>query len=432
MLLRIRVIVAFLRYCRGAPGKDIVAWNLCIRQALKHIGVYYYIFPSYAQAKKVIWNSITNDGLRFLDFIPSELIASINSQEMMVRFINGSIVQLVGSDNIDSLVGSNPRGCVFSEYALQDPRSYQFLRPILVANDGWCLFISTVRGKNHLWEMYNIAQYSDDWFCYRLTVAETGHISLADIEKEKREGLMSEDLIQQEYFNSFELGVEGAYYTKIIDKLKNNDQVGQVPYEPGFKVHTAWDLGMRDQTTIIFFQTIGQTVRLFDCYDNSQKGLEHYAKVLEQKEYPYGMHIAPHDIRVRELGTGISRLEKARQLGINFSIADNIPIEDGIEAVRTVLPKTWIDEKKCSPLIKALENYRQEYDERLKVYKGRPLHDWSSHYSDCMRYLAISLPKTTDSLTADELENRYRRAVYGEDVKTPPIFRDDIPHNRLF
>jgi phage terminase large subunit len=124
-------------------GKDVMAFNLCIRQCLKRVCVIYYIFPTYSQGRKALFDSIMTNGMRFLDFIPKELIESINSQEMKIRFINGSIFQVVGSDNIDSLMGTNPQGVVFSEYALQDPRAYQFIRPILAANAGWALFITT-------------------------------------------------------------------------------------------------------------------------------------------------------------------------------------------------------------------------------------------------------------------------------------------------
>ena len=182
---------------------------------------------------------------------------------MKIRFINGSLIQMVGSDNIDGLVGTNPLGVVFSEYAIQDPRAYNFLRPILMANDGWCVFISTPRGKNHMWELWNIAKANpDEWFAYKLTVEDTCHISLLELEREKAQGLMSEDFIQQEFYCSFDMGVEGAYYAKYIDRMRIKGQIGSVPWESAFKVHTAWDIGVRDSTTIIFFQTVGQTVRI--------------------------------------------------------------------------------------------------------------------------------------------------------------------------
>lgn len=407
-------------------GKDVCAFNLMIRAALRTVGVYYYIFPTYSQAKKVIWDSITNTGERFLDYIPKELIKSSNGHEMKITLLNGSIIQLVGSDNVDSLVGTNPRGCVFSEYALQDPRAYQFLRPILLVNDGWALFISTPRGKNHMYDLFQIAKHSPDWFTYKLSVEDTQHISLHEIEKERAEGLMSDDLIQQEYFCSFDLGVEGSYYAKYLDKLRIKSQIGNVPYEAGFKTHTAWDIGVRDSTTIIFFQVIGTTIHLIDCYENSKVGLEHFIKVLEQKPYVYGKHIAPHDIKVKEWGSGMTRIEKAKQLGIQFTVAPDLSIEDGIESVRSALSKMWIDEKGCAPLLKALENYRQEYDVKRKVYKSHPLHDWSSHWADALRYLCISLPKTRDGLSADDLEKRYRSAVYGDQSNLPSMFRDEF------
>jgi hypothetical protein len=282
-------------------------------------------------------------------------------------------------------------------------------------------FIShnTPRGKNHLWELYNIAKQSKDWFCSKLTVVDTQHISIESIRHEVASGEMSQDLAMQEYYTSFELGVQGAYYAKYIDRMHTNQQISIVNHEPGFLTHTAWDLGMRDSTTIIFFQTIGQTIRIIDCYEQSKVGLEHYAHILQEKPYTYGKHIAPHDIKVQELGSGISRLEKARQLGIRFSIAPNASIIDGIEAVRSILPKTYIDTKNCQSLLKALENYRQEYDHKKKVYIPRPLHDWSSHFADAMRYLAISLPKTRDGMTAEDIDKHYNEAMYGQQMPFP-------------
>jgi hypothetical protein len=290
---------------------------------------------------------------------------------------------------------------------------------------GWALFISTPRGKNHLYELYQIALHSENWFAMKLTLDDTQHISLAEIERERAEGVMSEDLIQQEYYTSFDMGVEGAYYAKYMDKMRLDGRIGDVPYEPGFKVNTAWDLGVRDSTTIIFFQTVGTTIRIVDCYENSKEGLDHYAKVLAAKPYLYGKHIAPHDIAVRELGSGMTRIEKAKQLGIKFTIADNISIVDGIEAVRSTLNKVWIDQK-CVPLIKALENYRQEYDVKNRVYKTQPLHNFASHFADAMRYLCVSLPKTRDGLSSEELDRRYQEAVMGSNAGLPSVFRDDL------
>lgn len=407
-------------------GKDVTAFNFCIRYLLKNVCVCYYIFPTYAQGKKILWESIQNNGQRILEYIPPEVIESSNSQEMKVRFKNGSLFQIVGSDNFDSLVGTNPKLIIFSEYALQDPRAYQYLRPILAANDGIACFLSTPRGKNHLYELYQMAIYNPEWFVYKLSLDDTQHIPQIEIERERAEGIMSEDLIQQEYYTSFEMGVEGSYYAKYMDRMRLKGQIGMVPWEPAFKVHTAWDLGVRDSTCIIFFQTIGTTVRIIDCYDKNKEGLEHYVGVINSKPYSYGKHIAPHDIKVKEFGSGMTRLEKASQLGIKFIVAPDLSIMDGIESVRSSLAKIWIDEK-CTPLIKALEGYRQEFDAKRRVYKSNPLHDQNSHYSDCMRYLAITLPKTRDGMSAEEHEKRMQRVMMGENANLPSVFRTDLP-----
>jgi phage terminase large subunit len=405
-------------------GKDMTAFQLCIRQCIKKVCTIYYIFPTYSQGKKILFDAVDSNGFRVLDYIPNELVESKNAQEMKIRFKNGSLFQVIGSDNYDSLVGTNPYGIVFSEWALQNPFVYSILRPILAYNGGWCLFITTPRGKNHVFEMYQIALLSPDWFVYRLTIEDTNHISLAEIEKDRQDGTMSDDLIMQEYYCSFDMGVEGAYYAKYLDKMRINNQIGLTPWEPAFKVHTAWDLGVRDNTSIIFYQTIGQSIRIIDCYEKSKEGLEHYAKILQQKPYTYGKHMAPHDIAVREFGSGMTRLEKAKQLGISFTVTPNLSIEDGIEAVRSTLSKVWIDEVKCAPLIKSLENYRQEFDNKKKIYMPRPLHNWASHFADSMRYLCVSLSKTKDGLSAEDLDKRYNEAMYGNQHNFPRMFRD--------
>lgn len=407
-------------------GKDIVCWNLMIRQAMRKIGVYFYCLPSFSQSRRVIWNSITNDGMRFIDFIPPELIKASNSQELKITLINGSIIQLIGSDSYDnSLVGTNPCMVVFSEFALADSDAFKFVMPILNANGGSLIVVSTPRGKNEFWNLFNIAQNSSEWFCQKLSLTETKHIPLEVIKQDIEDGLVSIDLVQQEYYCSFDQGTEGSYYAKYIDRLRINRQIGNVPWEPAFRVSTAFDIGVRDSTCIIFFQIIGKVIHIIDCYEKNKEGLEHYVNVVMNKPYQYDKHWAPHDIAVKEFGSGLTRLEKAKQLGLKFETRDsgrssalpNISIEDGIEAVRSALPKMWFDEDRCKPLIKALENYRQEFDNKRKVYRDKPLHDSSSHYADCMRYLVLSLSRTRDSnSTAEEIDRRYREAQgYGGD-----------------
>jgi hypothetical protein len=403
-------------------GKDICALNLLLRSALRRIGTYFYVFPTFSMGRRILWDAIDISGNRVIQhYIPEELIESKNEQQMRIRLINGSQIQIIGSDDVDkSLVGTNAVGIVYSEYALQDPHAWQLAIPILKASDGWALFISTVRGRNHFYDLYEVVKDRSDWFCEKLTIEDTQHITVEEIEKEIESGQISRDLAMQEFWNDFNLGVEGSFYGKYIDDLRKKNQITQVMWEPYLPVHTAWDLGYNDSTTIIFFQMQGPMIRIIDYYENSKQGLEHYAKIIKEKEYTYGRHIAPHDIAVHDLSTGVSRWKMMHDLGVTFlRVEGKLPsIDDGIEAVRRILPKCWFDDRSCGKLIKALENYRQEYDNKRKVYKSTPLHDINSHAADAMRYLALAIPKLTPNSSPQELKDRYNKAMYGENVTT--------------
>lgn len=412
-------------------GKDICALNLLLRSALRRIGTYFYVFPTFSMGRRIIWDAIDIDGRRIIDhYIPEDLVESRNEQQMRIRLINGSQIQILGSDDVDkSLVGTNAVGIVFSEYALQDPHAWQLSIPILKASNGWALFVSTVRGRNHFYDLYEVVKDRDDWFCELLTVEDTQHITVAEIEKEIESGQISRDLAMQEFWNDFNLGVEGSFYGKYIDELRKKNQITDVMWEPYLSVHTALDLGYNDLFIIIWFQcTRDGQIRIIDYYENNKQGLEHYAKIIKDKPYTYGKHIAPHDIAVHDLSTGVSRWKMLHDLGITCLRQEGkLPsIDDGIEAVRRILPKCWFDKVKCEKLIKYLENYRQEYDNKRKVYKSQPLHDINSHAADAMRYLALGLSKVqAGSSSPEELDKRYKEAVFGSNYIDNGFFSND-------
>ena len=292
-------------------GKDVTAFNWCIFQLLKNPGwTAFHILPTYSQAKKVIWDSSTNDGQRILDYIPKEFIESKNGHEMKIRFINGSLYQLIGSDNIDSLVGSNPKIIIFSEYAIQSPAAWDYLRPILDVNKGYAIFISTPRGKNHFYDLLNIAKTRDDWFCEVLPINQTNVLNEEEIQKMRDEGV-SEEHIQQEFYCSFNRGVEGSYYGRLIEKARDEKRICNVQYETRSPVHTAWDIGFGDSTSITFWQEIGGEVRIIDFYENHGEGIAHYAKMLQNKPYVYGTHYMPHDAGSGSIQTGRTLVDVA-------------------------------------------------------------------------------------------------------------------------
>lgn len=371
-------------------GKDLNAVHLINTQAHKRVGTYWHLFPTYAQGKKIAWDGMTKDGKSFRSAFPKPLVAGTNNTEMKITLKNGSIYQVVGADKPDSLVGANPIGIVYSEWSLMNPNIRNYLRPILSENGGWELFIYTPRGSNHGKKTMERAKKDPKWFSQILTVEDTKAISLEAIQEDREDG-MPEEIVQQEYWCSFEAPVVGSYYGKAIATLEKEGKITAVPWETRLPVHTAWDLGIGDSMTIWFYQQINDEIRIIDYYECSGEGLAFYIKHLREKPYVYGNHYAPHDIKVRELGTGKSRWETARSLGITFRIVEKQSIEDGIQAVRGLLPRCWFDEDKTENGLNALKEYHKEWDEINKVFKNTPHHDWSSHAADGFRMLALAL-----------------------------------------
>lgn len=397
-------------------GKEMTCFNWLIKQAFWHrVGTYVYFFPTTGLGKRVLWDGCDKDGKRFLDYIPKSIIKGTpNSVDMKIELINGSIIQIIGSDKIIN-VGINPVGCVFSEFSLQDPRTWSFTRPILRENGGWAVFNFTPRGKNHAYDLYLMAKNNPDWVCSKLSINDTGVLDEEDMKKERAEG-MSEQLIQQEYYCSFDQGAEGAYYASLLNKAELDGRLTLIPSDPHVKVNTYWDIGVADPTVVLFAQTVGQQVRLIDMYPAEGEGLHHYAKMLDDKarenEWIYGEHWAPHDIKVRELGSGAkTRLEIARSLGIDFMITPKLPIAEGIELGRAMWSRLWVDTGNCKYFLKCAENYHKQYNEKLNVYGNKPVPDWSSHTMDAFRYMAVahSVNQSTgmSERQANEMERMY-------------------------
>ena len=372
-------------------GKDKTILNILTKEAFKRVGAYYYFLPTYSQGQKIIWNGMDREGLPFLSHIPKDLRRRTVGTTMLIELVNGSIIQIVGSDSIDSIVGTNPIGCVFSEYSLQDPRGWDFIRPILLENGGWALFNFTPRGHNHAYDLYKMAESNPDWFCDRLTISDTGALTEEDVQSERDAG-MSEDLIQQEFYCSFDAAIAGAYFAHQLQQARDEGRIlDRIEIEPDIPVDTWWDLGVSDTTCIWMSQTIGKEIRIVDFYEESGEGLPHYADMLKSRGYQYGRHVAPHDIEVRELGSGQSRKQIALDLGINFETCPRVGNKlDSIEAARSIFGRVWFGRDKCQRGIDALASYHKAYDDKRQVYQLHPVHDWASHPADAFQTLAMA------------------------------------------
>lgn len=371
-------------------GKDITDLNIVIAEMLQNVGNYYYTFPTYSQGKKALWEGRGKDGMKYLDYFREDLVKSKNEQEMKISFKNGSLFQIVGVEDPDTIVGTNPRGIVFSEYSLQNPVAWDLMRPILKENGGWAIFNATPRGKNHFYKLYEMAKNNPRWFVEKLTIDDTGVLNEEDMEEEREEG-MTEEMIQQEYYCSFLSAIQGAIYWEQLNTAEKNKQFTDVAYDPLIRVHTVWDLGKNDTNCIGFYQTNGITWRKIDYLEGNKKGLPDWIKLVLEKPYNYGKHFAPHDIKVSDYSlTGVqSRLDVAKKLGLKFEIVPNIPIQDGINAGRMFFSKLYIDKTKCAKFLEAIPQYSRKYDEKKKVLLDEPMHDWTSHYADEHRYAAI-------------------------------------------
>jgi phage terminase large subunit len=401
-------------------GKDLTSMNWMVCSAVQRVGTYWHALPTYAQGRKTIWDGMTKDGKRFLDYIPPELISRVRDDEMKVWLRNGSILQVIGAEDPDRLVGANPIGVTLSEYSIQNPAFWDFVRPILAENGGWAVFIYTPRGRNHGFRLYERAKKNPNWFSQQLSTAETGAISPAAIEEDRQSG-MSEEMIQQEYFVSFDIALVGSYYGSHMAAAKREGRITRVPWEPSIPVTTGWDLGSSNATCIWFKQQVGAERRIIDFYRKSGEDLTHFVKVLQEKPYVYGQHYLPHDVEVKELSAKQSRRKILQDLGVRVKPVPRIEkVSDGIEVVRNYLRTCYFDEDKCSEGIQGLLEYVKketgEVDANGQVfYSEEPLHNWASDVADSMRSLACG-DKLGRFASAPDAERRRGPSPYARRV----------------
>jgi len=416
-------------------GKDITTLNWTIESMITRPGVYNYFFPTYKLGKRILWDGQQADGRPFLSHFPQHLLVGKNETEMKITLSIGdghnadcpdqilcpgrhSIFQILGADEADSTsVGTNPIGCVFSEYSLMDPKAWNLTRPILAENGGWAVFVYTPRGKNHGWTLWKHALKSTDWFASLKTCDDTRRdaqdendtvvISPKAIQDERASG-MAEELVQQEFYCSFEGALLGAYYSDQLKAAYNEGRVCRQEYDPKYQVDTAWDFGIDDATAIWFTQTIAGKCRVVDYLESSSHGLGWYIERMRLKPYAYGRHYVPHDAKVREYSTGKTRVQFAQSMGVTLEAVPKLPIEDGINAGRMLLPLSTFDDTEndslvveehqgksvlyegCSRGLAALASYCREFDEKNATWRNVPKHDWASHGADAWRTRAVA------------------------------------------
>lgn len=378
--------------CHRRFGKTVLSINhlqKAATQCPKPRPRFGYIAPTYAQGKSIAWDYMKH----YAAPIPG---VTMHESELRIDYPDTGFgrpqVRIFGADNPDSLRGLYFDGVVLDEYGLMRPTLFsEVIRPALSDREGWAFFIGTPNGKNQFYDIVEKAKSDPHWFCAIYRASETGILSAEELENARQ--TMTADEYAQEYECSFEASVKGAVYARELQAIREQGRITRIPYDPALPVDTDWDLGVGDSTAIWFSQSLSTgEVRLIDYYEASGVGLSHYLSLLNDKTqkrgYAYGTHWAPHDIEVKELGSGHSRKETAYSLGLNFQVVPKLSLEDGIHAARMLLPRCWFDEQTRYG-VEALQSYRWDYNTRIHEFKPLPVHDWASHGADAFRGLAV-------------------------------------------
>lgn len=399
---------AFIKWHRRA-GKDLVCTAHVFRRMVAVPGIYYYFFPNYQQGRKALWEN-KYDGLKFLDMIPKSLIKRINNQEMLIETFNDSIFRVIGTDNIDTIMGTNPNGVVFSEYSLQDPRAWEFIRPILTVNKGWAIFNGTPRGKNHMYKLDKRVIDNPRWYYQELQTLwpekenYSGIVTPEDIQEERDTG-MDEITIEQEYGVSYNAGMKGSIYKDHIEKAVKEGRVGDYPYDSNLPVNTYWDLGYNDPCSIWFVQHHGSKVVFIDYWEEKNKQIPDVVEILREKGFRYSHIVLPWDgdHNYGLVSTRREMLEECLEgyrIDAQVSCAGKFAREVGIEAVQARFSKYFFNESTCADALDKLSSYHRKYDAKRDIYLKEPVHDHTSHCADALR---------TEALAEEFYEDAYRK-----------------------
>ena len=393
-LKRFNVLVCHRRF-----GKTVLCINEILKKAMQNTlprPRYYYLAPTYSMAKRTAWDYLKE----YTGVLPN---VTYHETELRADLPNGARIQLLGCERPDSLRGLYIDGVILDEVAQMPPRLWtEIIRPALSDREGWMVAIGTPQGHNAFFDLYDYANHQEGWYAETFKSSETGIIS--DLELNEAKHLMPEEVYEAEFECSFDSAAIGSIYAKGLTKADEDGRITKVPYETGIKVNTFWDLGMQDKTAIWFVQIKGSAFHIIDYYENSGESLEFYASVLDEKKYLYDTHYLPHDANVRELGTGVSRVETAQSLGMRTSIVPKLSIDDGINAVRMILSRCWFDHEKCKDGLDALRQYRWAVSDKGEV-KNRPEHSWCSHAADAFRYFAVGNNQSSEWTTKIEYKN---------------------------
>lgn len=384
-------------------GKDEICLNAIRDLSQRRVGTYWHCLPEYAQARKALWTAInSHTGKRRIDEIfPHEIRETTREQEMFIQFKWGSTWQMIGSDAYDATVGAGPVGIVYSEWALANPSAWAYHRPMVEESKGVAVFITTPRGNNHAKAMYEMAKANPRWFAEVSNVEHTGALTKEQLDESLHEyqALYGIDFgrayFEQEYLCSFSGAMVGAYFGAEVARAEREGRVRDVPIDPRYPVHTAWDLGKAVNNPIWCFQVIGGVLRIVDFYQPESEDLADWALELQSRGYD-GLDYVPHDILATEWGSSRTRIEAMVSLKRKPVRIAKVSVADGLQAGRVAINAAWFhggDDERGQRVLAGLEGlkaYRREWDDELKTFRENPVKDWAEHIGSAWRYLGLA------------------------------------------
>lgn len=408
-------------------GKSVAEINEVIRSALTNERVfpkprYAYVGPSFAQTKDLIWGYLKH----YTSVIPG---VSYSESDLSCTLPNGATINLYGgAAAYERMRGLYFDGIVLDEFPLLNPSVFStVVRPCLADYRGWAIISGTSNGDDHFHELKKKNQNDDTWDFFVIPVTETDALHPDEVIE------MTKDMTSEEYARemlcSFDAPIEGAYYADLMNQAELAGKITGVPHDPTQPVFTWWDLGIDDYMPIWFVQKAGRELHIIDYEELQGKGIPDALqfvkgtwvdpmtgkipeRILHRQKYSFGMHVPPHDIKARELGTGKSRYEVMVGLLPETEpvvIAPMLSVEDGVQAVRSVIPLCYWDRAKTEQGRSAMRNYH-------KSKAGKPVHNWASHGADAFRTGAVSLNQTLGYLSANNVTSfsgRLRRKIRG-------------------
>lgn len=405
-------------------GKDKSFLNLLVIMAMDTMANYAYYFPTAALGRKALWDNIdARSGMKVIDHIPVDLIEKKNEQQMKITLINGSTIQILGTETLD-VVGGNYFGVIFSEAAQHNPLAWDYIRPILRENGGWAIFNGTPRGKNWFYRLATHNANNPEWFVERLSVDDTGALTAEDIEQERRAG-MREEMIRQEYYCDWSVGMPGAIYAQDVDKARESKRVVDFAPEGGALVHTAWDIGSSENTAVVYFQRVGPYLYVIDCDLGLRLTTTQRVAHMMAKGYSYGFHCLPHDA-ASNTPNGQSFVQELSGAGLkNVAVIPRTnDVERRINRMWEMFPNTYFHRTKTEKLLEALESYHRKEHIKSATIETLIVHDWASHPSDAFGYIGEAemagiirenLPGMMDSRRSNRVKVTYGAATSRHD-----------------